>query len=146
MKILLNRKAIIIMLVFAVPAFFLSRVIWPDPADAMQPTGGQIPFFIFLSVVESLLFGFAIAFAVTVWHKVKQINPAHRARTKAAFFSLIWILIQWWPHDNIHRANGMDLQGLLYIEYAFHMTIIIASIILTHYFLATIKEHWSQSR
>ncbi len=37
-------------------------------------------------------------------------------------------------HDNLHKVNGMNIQGLLYIEYAFHVTIIIAGVILAYAF------------
>ena len=39
-------------------------------------------------------------------------------------------MVSWWPHDNLHIHNGNDLQGLLYIEYGFHVTLIIAASVL----------------
>ncbi len=56
------------------------------------------------------------------------------------FIALPWMLVSWWPHDNLHVHNGMNLQGLLYIEYGFHLTLIIASLILTYGFLTSLKE------
>lgn len=63
----------------------------------------------------------------------------YRTRVKLAYLSLSWLLISWWPHDNLHLHNGMNLQGLLYIEYGFHLTLIIASLILARAFVQTLK-------
>jgi hypothetical protein len=36
-------------------------------------------------------------------------------------------MVSWWPHDNLHISNGNDLRGLLFIEYGFHFTLMIAA-------------------
>ena len=45
----------------------------------------------------------------------------------------------WWPHDNLHLHNGMDMQGLLFIEYGFHVTLIIAAGALAFSLLTMLK-------
>jgi hypothetical protein len=54
--------------------------------------------------------------------------------TWAAFLSIAWFLVNWWPHDNLHRVNGQDFGGLPRIEYAFHLTLEIAGALLALYF------------
>ena len=124
-----SHKAILITLVLGIAALALSKVIWPIPSSMPHPTDSQLPFFIFLSLVESLLFGLGVAFIVFAWPLV-----ASKGRDdKLAFIALAWMLVSWWPHDNLHQMVGMDFGGLLYIEYGFHLTLIIASLILANY-------------
>ena len=51
---------------------------------------------------------------------------------------MVWLLVSWWPHDNSHIHNGFDPAGLLIIDLTFHLTIILASLILTFYFIKSI--------
>jgi hypothetical protein len=46
----------------------------------------------------------------------------------------------WWPHDNLHISNGNNLQGLLFIEYGFHFTLMIAALVLAYCFLSLIRQ------
>lgn len=131
-------KWVVITLLFAIPAFLLGPKIWPTPANVPGPAPEQLPFFIFLSVVESLLFGFGIAFMFYGYQLVKKIikqNKLLKKRAYLMYLAISWLLVSWWPHDNLHRVNGMDYQGLLYIEYAFHLTLVIAGIVLAYFFL-----------
>jgi hypothetical protein len=45
--------------------------------------------------------------------------------------SIVWILWNWWLHDGLHMVND-STSGLLAIEYAFHVTIMIAGAILAY--------------
>ena len=40
----------------------LGQVIWPPDPGSPEPSAGQLPFFIFLSVFETLAFGLGISF------------------------------------------------------------------------------------
>ena len=130
---------IFITLVFAIPAFFLGKVIWSDNPTMPMPTSGQLPFFIFLSIVESLTFGLGVSFAIFGYSLVKKVSQKLKLKVTLSYISIIWLLVSWWPHDNLHRVNGMNMQGLLYIEYGFHLTLIIASLILAYTFISILK-------
>ena len=140
-------KVLIITILIGAPALPLGRIIWTPSPDA-NPTAAQKPFFIFLSVVEALLLGLGVAFIIFGWKLVKNSSQQKRALTLWAYVSLAWLLVSWWPHDNLHIHNAMNMQGLLYIEYGFHMTLVIASLILTYYFIDALKSagHFSKSR
>ena len=131
-------KFLLITLVLGIPALILGPIIWTPSPDA-KPTTQQLPFFIFLSFVEALLFGFGIAFIIYGWQWVKKVSSQSRNMTITAFISLAWLLVSWWPHDSLHIHNAMNMQGLLYIDYGFHLTLIIASLILVYYFFAVVK-------
>ncbi len=132
-----STKFLVITLVFGTIAFFLSRVIWPDVVDMgmPRPSEAQTPLFVFLSLWESAAFGVGIAFSILGWKYIKALMPQNKKAAMACFIAIIWTLISWWPHDNMHRVNPPnDLNGLLSIEFIFHFTLILASFILAHYF------------
>lgn len=120
-----STRVALITLVVAVPAFFLGNVIWP-PSPELSPTSGQIPFFIILSILESLALGLGVAFIMLCWDRAKE--------ERLAFLAIAWLLVSWWVHDNMHKANGLDINGLLIIEYLFHVTLIAAGVILARFF------------
>ena len=132
-------KMLLITLVVGIPAFILGPVIWPPSPDLM-PTPQQLPYFMFISAIEALLFGFGIAFIFYAWPFVKKASGAAKGRTVAMFIALSWLLLSWWPHDNFHIHNGMDMQGLLYIEYGFHLTLVIASLLVADFIYKTLKS------
>jgi hypothetical protein len=45
--------------------------------------------------------------------------------TRAAYFSIAWLLLNWCVHDSLHTHVGMDLYGFLGIEYGSHITLMI---------------------
>jgi hypothetical protein len=61
------------------------------------------------------------------------------ALTRAAHLSIVWLLGNWWAHDSLHQHVGMHLDGLLRIEYGFHITLIIAGVTLVRFFLAVTR-------
>ena len=138
----MNKKIwiILITLIIGIIAFMLGPVLWSNAPDMVLPNSQQLPFLIFLSVIESLLFGYAIAFIIFYAPLLNKVKQRTRNRNILAFISLVWLLISWWPHDNLHRHIGMDWNGLIFLEYGFHLTLIIASLILAYHFIMTLKE------
>ena len=128
-------KIALVTLLFAIPAFLLGRIIWPDAAGSlMQPTVGQLPFFMFLSALEAVAFGIGISFLFFGWKYVAQIADGNKTGAWLSYIAIAWLLVSWWPHDNMHRVNGVDMAGLLRIEFMFHLTLIVASFVLAYYF------------
>jgi len=80
--------------------------------------------------VSFLLFGYS-----TLKAKV----PVSASLTRAAHLSIAWLLINWWAHDSLHEHNGINLSGLLGIEYGFPVTLIIAGVILARFFMAAVR-------
>lgn len=128
-------KFIIITIVLAIISFSLSKVIWPDSSSMSMPTARQLPFFIFISALESLSFGIGVAFVLLGWKYLKALMPENKKGAVLSFFAITWLLVSWWPHDNMHRVNGpSNMAGLLRIEFIFHFTLIIAGFILAYNF------------
>jgi hypothetical protein len=56
------------------------------------------------------------------------------------YLSIGWLMVSWWPHDNLHISNSNNLQGLLFIEYGFHFTLMIAALVLAYGLLSLIRQ------
>jgi hypothetical protein len=132
-------KIALVTALFAVPAMALGQVIWPPAPGGPEPTAGQLPFFILLAVFEALTFGLGVSFLLFGFAPLKRAVGGSAWRTWAIYLSVGWFLVSWWPHDNLHIHNGDDLQGLLYIEYGFHVTLMLAGIVLAYSLLTTLK-------
>ena len=117
-------------IVAAVVSFLLSRVIWPDLAGMPMPDSTQLPLLIGVSAIESLAFGMGIALLISLW-------PFMKGRGTGDWLVLIsaaWLLVSWWPHDNLHRTTMMgDYWRLIGIEWGFHFTLIVAGVIVASY-------------
>lgn len=126
---------IIITILGAVVSQALTPVFWPMATGGMpMPSASQLPFFIVLSLAESVTFGIGLAFLLFGRKLVIKTAAASQKLAWAVYLSIGWLLISWWPHDNLHRVNGENMQGLLYIEYGFHLTLMIAGLVLAYAF------------
>ncbi len=134
-----KHKVIVLTLVLAVITFMTGRQIWPPDPMSPTPTPAQLPLFMILGVFESVAFGLGVSFLLFGWPRLKKLY-GNDLLTKLAFLSVAWYLINWWPHDNLHIHNGMNLDGLLKIEYGFHVTMIIAGVILAKFFIKRILK------
>jgi hypothetical protein len=132
-------KVALITAAFAVPAMALGQVIWPPAPGGPEPTAGQFPFFIFLAAFEAVTFGLGVSFLLFGFAPLKRALGGPPWRTWVAFIAIGWFLISWWPHDNMHIHNGNDLQGLLYIEYGFHVTLMASAVILAYSLLTMLR-------
>ena len=133
-------KVLLVTVVVAVPAMLTGPIIWPPPADlGVAPTAGQIPFFIFLAVIEAITLGLGVSFLLFGFVPLRRALGGSSWRTWAAYLSIGWLLVSWWPHNNMHTHNGLDLQGLLYIEYGFHVTLMVAGLVLAYSLLTLLR-------
>ncbi len=128
-------KVLLVTLACAVFAFMLGgnaplgAAIWPPADDNPEPTSTQLPLLMVLGAVSSLAFGLGVSFLVFGWPLVRQVAGAAKTLAVLMYVSIAWLLVNWVPHENLHIANGMDLSGLIAIEYGFHVTLIAAGAI-----------------
>ena len=52
------------------------------------------------------------------------------------YLSIGYLTVSWWPHLNMHAHNGMDLHGLLVIDFLFHLPLEIAGAVLAYCFFS----------
>lgn len=113
---------------------------WRPSEHMPTPSGLEIPFGIILKIAEGLTFGLGISFLVFGYPLVRAVAPASLGLTRAAHVSIAWLLLNWYPHDSLHIHIGMDLGGLLTLEYVFHITLMIAGAILAYFFLTLLRR------
>ena len=105
-----------------------------------DPSPLQVALFFGIFAAEGLLFGFGVAFVLFGGPLVRAATGAADVRSWPVFVSLAWTLLSWWPHDGFHRASPLgDLNATLRIDYAFHMTLIVAAVVMARFFLATLR-------
>jgi hypothetical protein len=129
---------IAVTVVVAAAAIPLSFVLWPTPVGAATPPPSMLPLFIPIEVViPALSLGLGIAFILFGRRLVSGTGTT--ALSRAAFFSIGWLLINWWPHSNFHRvANGWT--NIVLVDYFFHTTVIAASCVVAAFFLNVVRE------
>jgi hypothetical protein len=130
--------------VLTVISFLLTRVIWPDAPGAPQPSPGLLPFYIIVGLVESLAFGLGVAFLIFGGRMMSSFGQG-RGLTLLTYLSIGWLLVNWWPHDNLHRVVGFDFPRLIWIEYGFHVTLIAAAACVAYFFVATLRGMQAQT-
>jgi len=133
-------KVLGVTVVVAIPAMILGPIVWPPAEGGPEPTAGQLPFFIFLAAMESILLGLGVSFLIFGLPLVRRFAVGSEIRARAMYLAIGWLLVSWWPHDNLHIHVGDDMQGLLYIEYGFHVTLMICGLIVAYGFLAFLRE------
>ncbi len=99
-----------------------------------------------MNIAEGLTFGLGLSFLVFGYSMVRAISPASTGLTRAAHLSIAWLLFNWWPHDSLHIHNGMNIGGVLAIEYGFHITLMIAGVIFAYFFLTLLRQQQPVSR
>jgi hypothetical protein len=133
-------KVALVTVVLGVAAIALGPIVWPIAQGGAQPTAGQLFFFVVLEVIQSLAFGLGVAFLLFGFSAVRRASPNSGLMAWAMYLSIGWLLVSWWPHAHLHQVVGENLQGLLYIEYGFHVTAIIAGLILAYGFLSLLRH------
>lgn len=123
-------KAAVLALVIAVPAFLIAPMLFPAPPGP-GPSSTQMPFFVLLTVFDSLLLGIGVAFVVFGWPLVRRVAPGSRAVATALFIGVAWLTISWYPHIGLHTsAFGSTFGGLLVIDYLFHVPLYVVGLLL----------------
>ena len=134
----MSKRVIVALTVgLAIPAFILSRVIWPDPPGAVAPPPGLLPLLMVPAAVEALSFGAGVAFLIAAGRALLR-RRADRLAV-AAYASAGWALVSWWPHSNMHRANT-TLEGLVIIDWMFHLTLIFGAAVVGTYLYRTVSQ------
>jgi len=125
-------KWLLVTVLVAVPAFLLSPVLFPAAEGGPVPTAGQLPYFLFLGASDALLLGSGLSFLLFGYPMLRKRSLDSKARAWAMYLSIGYLMVSWWPHLGMHASNGLDLQGLLVIDYVFHLPLEIAGATLAY--------------
>jgi hypothetical protein len=113
---------------------------WGAPAEVgPEPTGFQTLLFILIGLLQSFVFGLGIAFVIFGYRLISA-APVSEGLALATYLSIAWSLINWWPHSNFHQTASGDINSLLAIEYGFHVTSILAGLIIAYFFVEILRQ------
>ncbi len=136
----LRTKFVITTLVFGIVGFALSpgaplgEQVWGGmPDDGPQPSGAQVAMLMFYTLLASLAMGFGIAYWSFALPWTRQMFPALSVPVHLA---IGFVTSTFWIHDSLHMVNGNNVNGLLALEYGFHLPLIASGVILI---LATVR-------
>jgi hypothetical protein len=133
-------KAALLTAAIAVPAFLLGPVLFPKAPDFPTLTRIEFALFMPLAIWTPLLFGAAVSFVVFGWPEARR-SP-QPGKTTAALLAITWVIGSWWVHDNLHMHIGMNVPGLMAIEYGFHFTVGLAGLVLGYLFIDAVKNRF----
>ena len=138
-------KFVVVTLLVAVLGFLTEAsgpfgMFWAPASDMPAPVGGQLPLFMILGAAEALALGVAVSFLLFGYSGLKMNAAVSPSLARGAHLSIVWLLGNWWAHDSLHQHNGMNLNGLLRIEYGFHITLIIAGLTLVRFYMALTRR------
>ena len=118
-------------------AFASEQRLWPAPAGAPTPPREVLPFLIVPDLLGSLAFGLGVAFLLFGYPLLQRAGQAS-GLTTATYLSIAWLLVNWWPHGNLHRVVGQNWGELAMIEWGFHVTMIVAVCVVAGFFVTTL--------
>jgi hypothetical protein len=113
---------------------------WRPTPTVAPPTGALLPLFVLLNIAEALAFGLGMTFLLFGYPLVRSFAPVSAGLARGAHLSIAWLLINWWPHDSLHLHVGLNLGQLIVIEYLFHITLMIAGVLLAYFFLTLFRR------
>lgn len=99
-----------------------------------------MPFFLFLGVGDVVLLGLGVAFLILGLPVLRRVPSDSKARASAMYLSIGYLMVSWWPHMGMHASNGLDLEGLLYIDHAFHLPLEVAGVVLAWSFFPQFRS------
>jgi hypothetical protein len=133
-------KVLLVTILVAILAFMLGPIIWPPAEGSPSPTATQIPFLLFLNLVQATVLGLGVSFFAFGLPVMRRVSPDSKVRAWAMYLSIAYLMISWWPHINMHVHNGTGLQGLIYIDYLFHLPSMTAALVLAYGFFSLLRE------
>jgi hypothetical protein len=99
----------------------------------------------FLAVGDALLLGLGVSFLLFGFPVVRRVSPDSKLRAWVMYLSIGYLMVSWWPHLNMHAANGIDFGGLLFIDYTFHLPLEVAGVALALSFITLMSSRTSSS-
>ncbi len=119
-------------------AFLLTPTLFPPNPSVAPPAAGLIPYFIALSVIESLFFGVGVAFLLFGLPKMRRVARISGLSPWPSYLAIGYLTASWWPHLGMHQVAGLDFDKLIVVDYVFHLPYIVSAAVVAHFFYATL--------
>ncbi|MET9700255.1 AMP-binding protein [Streptomyces sp. NPDC006529] len=116
-------------LLVAMVAFSFTGILWPGSTDLTGVPSGYRTLFTLLYGFEWLSFGLGVVLLL-VGRPALRRQGRGPALTAAAHLALVYLLVAWWPQDNLYRlAAKQDWPRQAALVYAFNVPLMIAAVI-----------------
>jgi hypothetical protein len=114
----------------ALVAFLITDSLWPGSTDLSAVPNEWKALFTGLYVAECLAFGLGIGFLLFGRGRLARLGRPVWLTT-LAHLSIVWLLVAWWPQDNLYRLTAKtDWSGQAALVYGFNVTLMIAAAVL----------------
>ncbi|WP_224284448.1 hypothetical protein, partial [Streptomyces sp. LS1784] len=127
--------AVFCVLVFAGGAWATTDVLFPGSTDV---TGVPAPYnalFRLLYLCENLAFGAGIVYLTSGFEAVLRLGRPRRL-SLPAHLSITWLLVNWWPQDNLYRlTKATDWPREAALVFAFNVPLMLAALVLVRFVL-----------
>ena len=117
----------------------LGQSIWPAQEMATTPSEAQVTGFILVSLFASIVFGLGVSFLLLGYPAVRR-RVGSTPHAVATFVAIAWILVSWFPHDNLHMFVGEDPGGILALLVGFHVTLMVSGLVLAYESVRAISQ------
>ena len=121
MLLLIIPVAVVAAAVFSVIPLAFPPVGCGIASTCPPPSPSTFPHLMFLDFWDALAAGVGVAFLVYGAVNYSKWPQAIRGPLLLIFFIALWFTLLNWIHDGWHKVNGMNLNGLIAIEYVFHV-------------------------
>jgi hypothetical protein len=132
-------KFALITLAAAVPAFLLSPILFPPNPNVPPPAPELIPYFILISVAETLFFGVGVAFLILGLPLLRRVARVSGTSAVPPYLAIGYLTASWWPHLGMHAVAGMDFDKLILVDYGFHLPYILSAVVVAYFFYRTLQ-------
>lgn len=116
-------------------------LVWPEPNNAVVPTAMQGVLLLGYTLLGAIAMGLALAYLVLGWGYTKRTFAGRPRLAALVHVSVVWILGNFWVHDNLHIVNGLNIDGLIAIDYSFHSTIMLATLVTMYGIVELARGH-----
>ncbi|MER5931959.1 AMP-binding protein [Streptomyces sp. NPDC002054] len=120
-------------IVLAVVAMLFTDALWPGSTELSGVPAPWSVLFFLLYCFECLAFATGVVFLFTGRSRMLR-SGRSRGFTRAAHLAVVYLLIAWWPQDNLYRlAAKNDWPQQAALVYTFNIPLMIAAAILAVY-------------
>lgn len=111
----------------------LTHFIWPGSTDLTGVPGPWAFLFSVLYLVECVAFGLGVMFLFSGRSRMRA-HGRSRGLTTAAHLAVVYLLVSWWPQDNLYRlAAKQDWPRQAALVYTFNIPLMIAAAVVAFY-------------
>ncbi|OQD57332.1 hypothetical protein BM536_004960 [Streptomyces phaeoluteigriseus] len=131
--------ALLLVAFFALLAWLFTDLLWPSSTDVSAVPSPYAGYFRLLYLFENVSFGVGMAFLLM--GRPGMSRAGHPSWfTTLAHLSVVWLLVAWWPQDNLYRlAAKTDWAEQTFLVYTFNVSLMVAAAVVAAFAAVTPK-------